>query len=414
MESSDSSEDEGPAQNFQQAPVAPMMNQPDAETSAPQSVKQQEIGLSAQDQIKDKPNGRQEPGSSQMPPPPRSAAGTPLPRPRKTHKVTPRARNGSVPSPGTSTKPRVKSSSIATTTNPAASTATQSKSSSKTSIFNSDFRNSSSAKHQERPNISANTKGYPAQQEPCTFILDPDIDGFSHGVDLGDDLARPRDASKQVAPSTPQQYLKSSRAAENASINSPNVEAHSRSESQTLSTGHIETGKTPLLTEPVRARTELSHDKAGHNNKAKAPSQDDASSKPRSKAQLEFIIVVLEPRMTKMFWPEGKIQGTSLSDFIAGVAKATQRDNIERLDLTLKTTISDTKAPVARDDEDSWLVAKRLFTESLKEARKKAKLEGLSDSTNPQIYVEPFYGQVRGAEKVQQEDEEDDEDISFF
>ena len=115
-----------------------------------------------------------------------------------------------------------------------------------------------------------------------------------------------------------------------------------------------------------------------------------------------------------MFWPEGKIQGTSLSDFIAGVAKATQRDNIERLDLTLKTTASDTKAPVARDDEDSWLVAKRLFTESLKEARMKAKLQGLSDSANPQIYIEPFYGQVRGAEGVQQEEEEDDEDISFF
>jgi hypothetical protein len=363
MESEDSSEDEGPLQNVQRAPVASMMNQPDVEASAPQSAKRQETGLSVQDQIKDKFNGRQDLGSSQMPPPPRSAKATPLPRPRKTQKVTPRARNSK------------QSSSAA------------------------------SAKHQERPNIPANTKDSPTQHESYTFILDPDIDGFSHDVDLP---LGPRGFSKQLAPSTSQQYLQPSFEEENASITSPNVEAHSRSESQTLSTG-----KTPPVTEPATARTELSHDEAGHNNEAKGPSQDGPSSKPRPKAQLEFIIVVREPRMTKMVWPKGKIQGTSLSDFIAGVAKATQRDNIERLDLTLKTTVSDTKAPVARDDEDSWLVAKRLFTESLKEARMKAKLEGLSDSTNPQIYVEPFYVQVRSGEGMQQE-EDDDEDISFF
>lgn len=365
-ESEDSSEDDGGPQNVQLAPVVTMVNQPDVETSAPQSAKRQETGLSAQDQIKDKPNGRQCLGSSQMPPPPRSAKATPLPRPRKTQKVTPRAKNS---------------------------------------------KQSSSAKHQERPNIPANTKDSPTQHESYTFILDPDLDGFSHDVDLP---VGPRDFSKQLAPSTSQQYLQPSCEEENASINSPNFETHSRSESQTIPTGHIETGKTPPVTGPATARTELSHDDAGHNNKAKAPSQDDASSKPRPKAQLDFIIVVREPLDTTILWPEGKIQGTSLSDFIAGVAKATQRDNIERLDLTLKTTASYTKAPVAKDDDDSWLAAKRLFTERLKEARMKAKLKGLSDSANPQIYVEPFYGQVRGAEGVQQEEEEDDEDISFF
>src|ERR1035438_8615075 len=54
MESEDSSEDEGPPQNVQRAPVASMMNQPDVEASAPQSAKRQETGLSFQDQIKDK------------------------------------------------------------------------------------------------------------------------------------------------------------------------------------------------------------------------------------------------------------------------------------------------------------------------------------------------------------------------
>jgi hypothetical protein len=414
MESEDSSEDEGPPQNVQRAPVAPMMNQPDVETSTTQSAKRYETGLSAQAQFQDKPNGKPDMGSSQMPPPPHSAKTTPLPHPRKTHKVTPRVRNGSVPCSGTSTKPRGKLISTATTTHQAIGIAPQSKSSSKTLVSNSDPKKSSSAKYQERPNIPANAKYSSTQHESYTFILDPDIDGYSQGVDLRDDPLGLRDSSKQLTPSTSQQNLQPSFEEENASINSANAEVHSRSQGPTLSSGHIETGKTPPVTEPATARTELSHDEAGHNNKARAPSQDDASLKPRPKAQLEFIIVVREPRITKMLWPEGKIQGTSLSDFIAGVATATQRDNIERLDLTLKTTASDTKAPVARDDEDSWLVAKRLFTESLKEARMKAKLQGLSDSANPQIYIEPFYGQVRDVEGAQQEEEEDDEDISFF
>jgi len=63
MESEDSSEDEGSPQNVQRAPVAPMMNQPDVETSTPQSAKRHETGLSAQGQIKDKHNGKPDLGS---------------------------------------------------------------------------------------------------------------------------------------------------------------------------------------------------------------------------------------------------------------------------------------------------------------------------------------------------------------
>jgi hypothetical protein len=414
MESEDSSEDEGGPQNVQRAPVAPMMNQPDVETSAPPSAMRQETNLSAQDQIIDKLNDRQDLGSSQMPPPPRSAKATPLPRLRKTHKVTPRARNGNFPSLGTSAKPGGKSSSTGMTTHSAVGTAPKSKNSSKTSVSNSDTKKSSSAKIRGQPNIPVSTKGLPRQLESYTFILDPDIDGFSHDADPEDDPVGPRHSSKPLASSISQQYLQPSCEEETASISSPNIEAHSRSESHTLSTRHNETGKTPPITEPATAQTELSHDESGHKNKTKAPAQDDASSKPRPKAQIDFIIVIREPRDTTMLWREGKIQGTSLSDFIAGVAKLTQRDNIERLDLTLKTTISDTKASVAKDDEDSWLAAKRHLTERLKEARMKAKLKGLSGGVNPQIYVEPFYGEVRGMEGLQQEEEEDDEDISFL
>jgi hypothetical protein len=129
---------------------------------------------------------------------------------------------------------------------------------------------------------------------------------------------------------------------------------------------------------------------------------------------MNFFIVTHEPRDTTVFWPEGKIQGTSLSEFIAGVAKATQRDCIEKLDLTLKTSTSDTKVPVARDDEGSWLIAKKLFTERLKAARTKSKSKGLNDDVNPEIYVEPFYTQAASVEDVEEEAADEDEEISFF
>jgi len=120
-----------------------------------------------------------------------------------------------------------------------------------------------------------------------------------------------------------------------------------------------------------------------------------------------------EPQETRMFWPEGKIQGTSLSDFIAGVAKATQREGIEKLDLTLKTSSSVTKVPVAKDDENSWLVAKMAFAESLKAARVKAKSKGLAESSVPVINVEPFYGQVGSVDGVEEGDADEDEEIEF-
>lgn len=142
------------------------------------------------------------------------------------------------------------------------------------------------------------------------------------------------------------------------------------------------------------------------------PTPDIPSKQPPKPLVMKFFIITREPRDTKIFWPEGKIQGTSLSDFIAGVAKATRRNCIEKLDLTLKTAISDTEVPVAKDDEDSWLFAKREFTERLKAARTQAKLRGLNEDVNPEIYIEPFYGHVGNVEDAEEEDE--DEEISYF
>lgn len=150
---------------------------------------------------------------------------------------------------------------------------------------------------------------------------------------------------------------------------------------------------------PSQATTEL-------NAKSKVPDSDISSSKPRPKGHMNFFIITREPRDTCVAWPEGKMQGTSLSDFIAGVAKETQRNRTERVELTLKTATSDTKIPVYKEDEESWLLAKRKFTERLKEARAKAKLMGLGEIAAPEIHVEPFYEQV--VDMVEDEEEEFD------
>ena len=128
---------------------------------------------------------------------------------------------------------------------------------------------------------------------------------------------------------------------------------------------------------------------------------------------MNFFIITREPRDESIYWREGKIQGTSLADFIAGVEKAAQRDGIERLDLTLKTSTLEAKVPVVKDDEASWLVAKQHFAERLKAAILKAKAKGLDENANPQIYVEPFYG-MNSEAGGQEEEEDEDEEVSFL
>ncbi|PMD47063.1 hypothetical protein L207DRAFT_575867 [Hyaloscypha variabilis F] len=144
-------------------------------------------------------------------------------------------------------------------------------------------------------------------------------------------------------------------------------------------------------------------------------SSTEATSKQRAKPQMQmnFFIITREPRDESIYWREGKIQGTSLTDFIAGVEKATQRDGIERLDLTLKTSTLEAKVPVVKDDEASWLVAKQHFAERLKAAILKAKAKGLDESANPQIYVEPFYG-MNSDVGEQEAEEDEDEEVSFL
>jgi hypothetical protein len=120
---------------------------------------------------------------------------------------------------------------------------------------------------------------------------------------------------------------------------------------------------------------------------------DPSSSKPRLKTQIPLWIITREPRYTEERWDDGKFSGTPLPAFIAGISQVTQRQNIEKVKLTLRTPMSDTKITVFKDAEDSWASAKETFVEKLKEARLEAKARRHNESLSCKILVEPFYEQ---------------------
>ena len=129
------------------------------------------------------------------------------------------------------------------------------------------------------------------------------------------------------------------------------------------------------------------------NHPSQPTNQEASSSKARPKTQVPLWIITREPRYTEERWDEGKFLGSTLSVFIDGISNVTQRNNIEKIKLTLRTPTSDTKITVFRDGEDSWISAKEAFIEKLKEASAAAKARRL-DGVNCKILVEPFYEQV--------------------
>jgi hypothetical protein len=262
-------------------------------------------------------------------------------------------------------------------------------------------------------NVPANAKNALSQPTPFSSSSNSKIGGSFKDAHQGNAPVGPTDTPGEHASSLSQPYSRPGGLQQDAQSNFPSAVAHILNIQQTSTAGHVERANFPPVSRPETALLETSHPEPGFNGKSKALSLENFISKPRPKPQVNFLIVMREPRDTTMFWPEGQIQGTSLSSFFAGVAKATQRGGIEKLELTLKTATSDTKVPVAKDDEDSWLVAKSLFAEKLKAARMKAKSKGVNENANSQIYIEPFYGQIGSVDGVQEEDEEDDEEISF-
>ena len=111
------------------------------------------------------------------------------------------------------------------------------------------------------------------------------------------------------------------------------------------------------------------------------------SSRTRPKIQIPLWIITYEPSPTRILWTDGKCLGTSLSSFISGISQMTQRSDVKRIKLTLKTPSWNTIITVPIDAEDVWGLAKETFKEALQEAKREA--EG--KMRDCKILIEPLY-----------------------
>jgi hypothetical protein len=378
-ESEYSSSDESSPQNIQFAPVAPMMSNVNFGNSEYQPAKGVAPADITQNEPAIMPKGKPSPRSSQMPAPPRISKKTlsPQSKPPKSQKIVLKTKKKSLASSGTSA---------------GAHTTTVSTKGYLAPTVEDDIDESTIPK--STPFQEGAKLGYPPVDLPQNHASGGAVDASRHATQF-DSQSKPRDSPLQQM--TPVSLLS---ADEEASSKSPqkSIPTQAGTENKLPVTKHATAiGATTYATSELKPKL--------------AVSSSDNLPQPRPKAQMKFFIVIREPRDTMMVWPEGKIQGTSLSEFIAGVEKAAQRDCVESFDLTLKTSTSDTKVPIVKNDEDSWLDAKKLFTERLKAARMESKLKGLNYSVNPEIHVEPFFSQ---AGNVEDGEEEEDEQISFF
>jgi hypothetical protein len=132
-----------------------------------------------------------------------------------------------------------------------------------------------------------------------------------------------------------------------------------------------------------------------------------SSAKQRQKTQIPLWIITRDPIYTEERWDDGKFQGTALPAFIEGISKVTQRDHIEKIKLTLRTSEAATKITVFKDAEDMWASAKETFAEKLKEAKAHAKARRQSEPMNFKILVEPLYDEsMLPAGSIDDDDEE--------
>lgn len=122
---------------------------------------------------------------------------------------------------------------------------------------------------------------------------------------------------------------------------------------------------------------------------------------PPSKPQVPLWVITHTPRYTEELWDTGRLSGHSLSTFLDSLSSLTSRpvESIERIKLTLRTPVSDTKITVGREAEESWGAAMKGFRERLRVMR--GVVEGCL------IFIEPVWeveveeeGVVGGEEDV--------------
>ncbi|KAH9212955.1 hypothetical protein DL95DRAFT_410682 [Leptodontidium sp. 2 PMI_412] len=116
------------------------------------------------------------------------------------------------------------------------------------------------------------------------------------------------------------------------------------------------------------------------------------TSTPRPKPQVPLWVITHTPRYTEELWDTGRLSGHSLSTFLNSLSSLTSHpvESIDKIKLTLRTPVSDTKIAVGREAEESWGAAMKVFRERLR--RMKGVVEGCL------IFIEPVW-EVEGGEE---------------
>jgi hypothetical protein len=102
-----------------------------------------------------------------------------------------------------------------------------------------------------------------------------------------------------------------------------------------------------------------------------------------------WIVTSPEPNYSEELWYDGQINGKRLSAVIEELSTITNRNNIEKIKIKLKTSFVQTTMTVRKDAEDHWEIAKSNLAERIKEAFTKDR----NQQTHFQIWLEPLYAQ---------------------
>lgn len=115
--------------------------------------------------------------------------------------------------------------------------------------------------------------------------------------------------------------------------------------------------------------------------------RQEATSRPRQDGHIPFWVITNEPCRIEELWEEGNL-GSSLPDFIQALSQLTQRNDIEKIKLTLSTPALQTKITVSESVESSWGSAKEVFGKKLSAA---VKSKGPAVLLGYTILVEPSF-----------------------
>jgi hypothetical protein len=143
------------------------------------------------------------------------------------------------------------------------------------------------------------------------------------------------------------------------------------------------------------------------NNSRGGPQSEEAVDKnlrePKRRLNVSFVIVQRRNAHTvKQSWPEGKLRGKSVDFVFDAVSRMCQRTNIEQINCTLFTSMTEYIAILQRGDNESFLRMERNFTKEIS----KAINTNANDGKEIEICIEPL-----GPEEMTAEDRTEVDDI---